>query len=74
MLQIVRNKTDRMIFQQAYCFVCNKQWSDAKYNIIIYSSETIDFHLGPGKCSFRHNHMEGKITEMWLANEEGIFS
>ena len=21
-----------------------------------------------------NNHMEGKITEMWLANEEGIFS
>ena len=20
------------------------------------------------------NHMEGKITEVWLANEEGIFS
>ena len=25
-------------------------------------------------CAFYVNHMQGKITKMWLANEEGIFS
>ena len=26
------------------------------------------------KKGYRYNHMQGKITKMWLANEEGIFS
>ena len=37
-----------------------------KESVVIVGNRTM--------INYRLNHMQGKITEMWLANEEGIFS
>jgi hypothetical protein len=36
----------------------------------LFQHEVFLMDLSP----FYYNHIEGKITQIWLANEEGIFS
>ena len=56
----------------------NKRWHPLKFETSFVDIQKLKFkgqmsHFFHGRNNYFCNHIEGKITRTWLANEEGIF-